>query len=132
MNRFILVHTTARNRAIHAVLSAPNGYVVTIKEPVRSSAQNDKMWAMLTDVAAQLNWHGQTLDENDWKLIFMSSLYLEMRIVPNWDNNGFVNLTRSSKLGIKEMANLISLIEAYGYQRGVKFGADATKESESA
>ena len=44
----------------------------------------------------------------------------EMRIVPNLDGNGFVNLGRSSSnLSVAEMAQLIELILAFCAERGV-------------
>jgi hypothetical protein len=54
------------------------------------------MWAMLTEVASQVDYHGTKLTPDDWKLIFLDGLKREMRIVPNLDGNGFVNLGRSS------------------------------------
>lgn len=125
MKFFVLSTPVARIRAIQAVESATDGWQVVIKEPNRNLDQNAKMWAMLSDVSKKILWHGQVLDENDWKLIFMNALNSEMRIVPNLDNNGFVNLGRSSsKLNKAEMANLITLIDAFGAQNGVKFDDD--------
>ena len=121
MKLFILTHDIARARAIEAVKSAPAGFSVQIKEPKRSTAQNDALWAHLTDVSEQLQWHGQALPAEDWKLIFMQVLHSEMRIVPNLAGDGFVNLTRSSKLSVAEMSDLLELIIAYGVQHGVTF-----------
>lgn len=121
MKLFILTHDTARARAIEAIKGAPKNYRVRITEPRRSTAQNDALWAHLTDISEQLKWHGQSLPPDDWKLIFMQALSSEMRIVPNLAGNGFVNLTRSSKLSVAEMSNLLELIIAYGVQNGVVF-----------
>jgi hypothetical protein len=66
------------------------------KAPKRSLPQNDRMWAMLTDLAAQVKWHGLRLTADDWKLIFLDALKREVRMVPNLDGNGFVSLGRSS------------------------------------
>jgi hypothetical protein len=80
------------------------------------------MWAMLTDVAMQLNWHGISLTPDDWKLVFLDALKREARFVPNIDGAGFVNLGRSSSdLSKEEMSELIELIFAFGAQHGVKF-----------
>ena len=77
---------------------------------------------MLTDVATQIDWHGVKLTPDDWKLIFLDGLKREMRLVPNLDGTGFVNLGRSSSdLGVEEMSDLMQLIEAFGANHGVVF-----------
>jgi hypothetical protein len=80
------------------------------------------MWAFLSEIAAQVKWHGVKLSADDWKLIFLDSLKRELRIVPNLDGTGFVNLGRSSSdLSKEEMADLLSLIEAWGANHNVRF-----------
>jgi hypothetical protein len=80
------------------------------------------MWAMLTEVARQVQWHGQKLSADDWKLVFLAALKAELRIVPNLDGTGFVQLGRSSSdLSVSEMADLIDLIAAFGARQGVVF-----------
>jgi hypothetical protein len=77
---------------------------------------------MLSEVAAQLPWHGIKLSADDWKLIFLDALKRELRMVPNIDGSGFVNLGRSSSdLSKGEMADLITLIEQFGASHGVVF-----------
>ena len=86
----------------------------------RTDEQNRKLWPMLADVATQVEWFGQRLDKEDWKLIFLAALNRETRIVPNLENNGFVNLsTSSSKLSKAQFADLIELIYKFGADRGV-------------
>ena len=110
-----------RDRAMRWIEQAPTGTRVTFKDSKRTVAQNDRMWAMLTDVARQLPWHGVKLRPDDWKLIFMDALKRELRIVPNVDGTGFVNLGRSSSaLSKSEMADLLTLIEAFAVEHGVK------------
>lgn len=70
----------------------------------------------------QVPWHGLKLSVDDWKLLVMASLKQEMRLVPNLDGTGFVNLGRStSKLTKDECTQLIELIAAFGANHGVKF-----------
>jgi len=86
----------------------------------RTDEQNRKLWPMLQDVATQVEWFGQRLEKEDWKLIFLAALNRETRIVPNLENNGFVNLsTSSSKLSKAQFRDLIELIYAFGAERGV-------------
>lgn len=109
-------------RAVRWISQAPAGTRLEFKAPRRTLPQNDRLWAMLTDVATQLPWHGIKLAPDDWKLIFLDSLKRELRLVPNIDGTGFVNLGRSSSdLSKSEMSDLFELIGAFGAQHGVVF-----------
>lgn len=95
---------------------------VEFKEIKRTLPQNDRMWAMLTDVSRQVLWHGIRMSADDWKLVFMDALKRELRMVPNLEGDGFVSLGRSSSdLSIEEMTGMIELIFQFGAQRGVVF-----------
>lgn len=118
----ILGRPTVREKAAHWCRSAPPGTRVEFKEAKRTTPQNARMWAMLTDVAQQLPWHGIKLAPDDWKLVFLDALKREVRMVPNIDGNGFVNLGRSSSdLSKAEMGELMELISAFGARHGVVF-----------
>jgi hypothetical protein len=118
----ILNRASDRERVQAWAAKAPWGTRVTFQEAKRTTDQNARMWAMLTEVARQVKWHGQQLSADDWKLIFMAALPEETRIVPNLSGNGFVNLGRSSsKLSVGEMADLMDLIAAFGAREGVTF-----------
>ena len=111
-----------RDKAMAWIAKAPAGTRIEFKASKRTMPQNDRMWAMLTDIAMQLPWHGVKLRPDDWKLMFLDALKREMRTVPNIDGNGFVNLGRSSSdLSKGEMTELIELIFAFGAEHGVKF-----------
>ena len=96
--------------------------VVEIKPETRTLAQNARLWAMLTDVAKQVNWYGRKLSEEEWKHVFTASL-AKQDVVPGIDG-GFVVLGKStSKMTKPEMSELQQLIEAFGAQQGVRFTA---------
>jgi hypothetical protein len=118
----ILGPQSDRKRAADWCLKAPAGTIVEFKESKRSTDQNSRLWALLTEVARQLPWHGVRLTAEDYKLLFMDALNQEMRLVPNLNNNGFTNLGRSSsKLTKAEFGDLMTLIEEFGARHGVKF-----------
>lgn len=95
-----------------AVLSAPK----------RSIPQNEKMWAVLGEIAEQVPYHGLHLSPEDFKILFLDGLHRESRVVPNLDNNGFVQLGRSSSaLSRQEMSDLIEIATAFGAEHGVAF-----------
>ena len=117
-----IVSEADRARAAKWVSQAPSGTRLEFKKAKRSTDQNSRMWANLTDIATQLPWHGLKLSPADWKLIFMDALKRELRTVPNIDGTGFVNLGQSSSdLSKVEMADLITLIEAFGANHGIIF-----------
>lgn len=132
MGRALLVMNTAadRQKAAAWAMKAPWGTRIEFKASKRSLPQNDRMWAMLTDVAEQLTWHGIRLTPDDWKLVFLDALNREVRMVPNLDGDGFVNLGRSSSdLSKEEMTDLLEIIAAFGTQHGVVFNEPEAREA---
>jgi hypothetical protein len=128
MTRYLITLRDARARAdAHRLIdAAPNGARVEVKAAKRSLDQNARMWAMLSDVARQVTWHGQKLRPDDWKLIFLDGLKRELRLAPNLDADGFVHLGRSSSdLTKAEMSDLMELIAAFGAKHAVRFADDA-------
>jgi NinB protein len=117
-----LCSRSEREKAVRWIGQAPKGTRVSFKESKRSTDQNSKLWASLTDVATQVIWHGDRLSPDDWKLIFLDGLNREMRNVPSLDGSGVVNLGRSSSnLSKSEFSNLLELIQMFGAQHGVVF-----------
>ena len=118
----ILNRASDRERVQAWAAKAPWGTRVTFQEAKRTTDQNARMWAMLTEVARQVKWDGLKLSADDWKLIFMAALKQELRMVRNLDRTGFVQLGRSSSsLSVGEMADLMDLIAAFGAREGVTF-----------
>ena len=111
-----------RMRAANWINTAPIGTRIEFKASKRSVPQNDRMWAMLTDVAKQLAHHGEQLTTNQWKLLFLDALGRESKTVPALDGKGIVSLgTSSSDLSKEEMSDLIEFIAEFGARHGVKF-----------
>ena len=112
----------ARKAICRHVLTADEGYIVTIAEPTRNLEQNAKMWAMLADLSEQTDWHGNKLNPEEWKDLLSAGL-VQSKVVPNMTGNGFVILgQRTSKLSKSQFAALIELITAFAVERGVIFG----------
>lgn len=121
MSSFTLISERVRGNAIEAVKGAPDGWIVTIKEPKRSDAQNRLLWQALTDVAEQVEWYGQYLPNTDWKDIFTASLR-KSKVVPGIDTGTFVVTgLHTSKMTKGELSALMDLIFAFGSERGVVF-----------
>lgn len=103
-----------------ALLVAGHRLHVTVKTETRSLAQNARMWAMLTDIANQVVWHGQKLTPEDWKTIFSASLK-KQRVLPGIDGGFVVMGDRTSQMTVGEMSDLMTLMEAFGAERDVMF-----------
>lgn len=107
-------------RALNA-LGFEKSYVVEAKALTRTLEQNKRLWAMLTDISEQVNWHGHKLSPEDFKHMFSASLK-QQRVVPNIDGTGFVVLGQStSKMTVKEMSEMIELMHAFGANHNVQF-----------
>ena len=101
-------------------LQAGKRLTLTIGEETRTLPQNSRMWAMLSDISAQVEWHGLKLSKEDWKDMASASLKRQ-RAVPGMDG-GFVVLgQRTSEMSKSDMSELMELMEAFGAQHGVKF-----------
>lgn len=117
---FILAHPVARQNAIKAIVAAPENYRVEIRQRTRSLDQNARMWAMLGELARQVEWHGQHLTAENWKDICTAALKRQ-DVVPGIDG-GFVVLGTSTRnMTVGEMSELIEFITAFGTDRGVVF-----------
>lgn len=119
----VIINSPAdRDKIAHWAAGVPAGTRVEFKAPKRTLPQNDRMWAMLTEIAQQVPYHGLRLSADDWKLIFLDALKREVRMVPNLSGTGFVSLGRSSSdLSVGEMSDLMELIAAFGAEQGVVF-----------
>lgn len=105
---------------------APAGAVLNIRESTRTTDQNAKMHAMLSDIA-RAKPGGRVLGTDQWKCIFMDAVARETnnaaftaRWEPGLDGEGVVNLGyRSSRLTKADMGELLSFIQAWGDQNNI-------------
>lgn len=117
-----LCSKSERERAKHWVDHLPTGTRVTFKDSKRTTAQNDRMWAMLTDVATQKEHAGRKYTPDQWKILFMHACGREVQFIPSLDNSTFIPWGQSSSdLSKQEMTDLIECIFAWGAEHGVVF-----------
>jgi hypothetical protein len=120
---FILAHSTARRNALACVAEAPDGYCVIVQPKSRSLEQNARMWAMLGEVSRQVDWYGKKLSPEAWKCVFSASLK-KQDVVPGLHGDFVVIGQSTSSMGIGEMNDLMTLMESFGVERGVRFEAE--------
>lgn len=97
---------------------APVNAVVNVREPTRTVDQNDKMWAMISDIA-RAKPEGRRHTPDDWKAIFMNACGWECQFLEGLDGRPFPKGFRSSRLTKSQMANLITYIQEYGDRHGI-------------
>lgn len=115
----ILAGLSQRAFAKQLIDRAPANAVVSVREATRSTEQNDKMWAMLSDVS-RAKPEGRRWTPETWKCAFMHSLGHQVQFCEGLDNSGPFPLGfRSSRLSVRQMADLITVIQEYGDRHGV-------------
>lgn len=147
-----------REKAIQAVMTAPEGYVVTftrrlvlrddnvrgtamrliqalkygwrlsIAKANRTRDQNDKLWAMLTDLSLAKP-EGRSCTPEDWKCLVMNACNHDVIFMEGLDGKPFPVGFRSSQLTIGQMSTLIEWIYAYGAEHGVQWSEPQNRKA---
>jgi hypothetical protein len=123
-HKIVLSSEHSRGRAHLIVEKAPKGYVVEVREPKRTLDQNDRMWAMLTDISVSMPL-GRRHTPDDWKAIFMNACGWECQFVEGLDGRPFPKGFRSSHLTKGQMSQLIDFMQAFGDEHGVRWTEEA-------
>ena len=111
---------TAWHHAKGWLMASDTRLTLEIRPEKRSDAQNRRLWAMLADISAQVDWYGQKLTSEEWKDVFSASLK-RTKVVPGLDGGFVVCGQSTSKMTKAEMCELQELITAFGVERGVSF-----------
>lgn len=141
---FILAHSTARQRAMMAVAHAPDGFMVSITEPVKKRIQEEKYHAMIGDIAKQCVFLGKRRSENAWKRLLAEGFVEILRgeakgqgkpdpfpsgeMLPSIDGLRIVQvevLTRD--FTVRQAAQFIEHLYAYGSEAGVVWSEPKAK-----
>lgn len=122
MSQTVILRTAhQRDLARTLIDAAPEGAVVTVKEATRNLDQNARMWAMLSDVS-RAKPEGRMWPPETWKAAFMHSLGHQCRFAEGLDGSGpFPIGFRTSRLTVRQMADLITVISEYGDRHGVQW-----------
>ncbi|RTL52921.1 MAG: NinB family protein [Bradyrhizobiaceae bacterium] len=124
MTRAVLILNGAddRAKAVHWANIAPVGTRLEFKKPRRTLPQNDRMWAMLTDIASQTDHNGRRYSPDQWKVLFLHACGREVQFLPALDNSTFIPWGQSSRdLSKEEMSELIDFMHGWGAENGIVF-----------
>ncbi len=127
----VVVNTRADRDKIAAwAAKAPWGTRVEFKATKRTMPQNDRMWAMLTDIAQQKEHAGRRYTPDQWKVLFMHAVGREVQFIPSLDSSTFIPWGQSSSdLSVGEMTDLIEFMFSWGAEHGVVFHEPKQREA---
>lgn len=116
----ILLGAYSRAEARRLIDAAPNGAVVNVRPERRSTDQNAKLWAMLSDVSRAMP-EGRKHPPETWKALFMHACSYPVQFEVGLSGEPFPIGFRSSRLSKTQMSELIEFILAWGSERGVRW-----------
>lgn len=116
----ILRGKSQRDMAKRLIDLAPDDAVVNVREATRNADQNARLWAMLSDIS-RAKPEGRMHTAEVWKALFMNACGYEVQFLQGLDGNPFPAGFRSSRLTVRQMAELISFVSAYGDQHSVRW-----------
>jgi len=115
----------SRDRALHAVMHAPAGSAIVIKDdPSRTLEQNSALWPILEAFSNQLQWpvNGQMvkMSADEWKDVLTASFRKEKVRMAMGIDGGMVMLgMRTSTMGKKEFSEFLEFMHYVAAERGV-------------
>lgn len=123
---FRLVHDRARVLAADACRNAPEGWIVSIREPTRNLDQNAKLHALLSDIVkSDFKWAGRTWDIDSWRAIFASAyakaVNLPVQTIPGLEGEFVAIRPSTARMTKSELSALIEYVTAFMAQNNIKF-----------
>lgn len=121
----VILRGDVQRRLAHKLVdAAPSDAVLNVREATRNRDQNARMWAMLSDIS-RAKPDGRTHTPEVWKALFMHALGHETRFEMGLNGEPFPIGFRSSRLSVRQMADLITFIAEYGDRNGVRWSEPA-------
>jgi hypothetical protein len=121
MAQTIILRGPYQRQEAHSLIDrAPENAVVRVAEATRNNEQNARFWAMLSDIS-RAKPEGRQHTPEVWKALFMHALGYETRFEMGLSGEPFPIGFRSSRLTVRQMADLITFISEYGDRHGVQW-----------
>lgn len=127
--KYFLRSEQVKNNAITFIQQLPTDdkkpLVVEVKPITRKLEQNAKFHAMCGDIANQVQFNGEWLPLEAWKVILISAhaqaTQEGSRVITGLEGE-LVNIRESTaQMGVKRMASLIEYVTSWGVLNGVHF-----------
>lgn len=131
--QIVLLERADRERAVTWIKKARPGSRVEFKGPQRSLPQNDRFYAMLTDLAIQHRISGQRYTVDQWKLMVLHACAKERgedpQYLPPLNGGGMIQWGRSSSdLSVSEMTEVIEWMFSFGAENGIAWSDPKPKD----
>lgn len=123
MQTIILHGKSQRDFAKRLIDLAPQDAVVKIAAAGRTLSQNDRLWAMLSDVS-RAKPEGRKHTPEVWKALFMSACGHAVQFENGLDGTPFPVGFRSSRLTKAQMSDLIEFVMEYGSRHNVRWSEE--------
>ena len=111
-------------QSIADVLAGEQG-IQAVSDELRSKEQNDAMWGFLRDVARQVKWRVNGIEDyitaEDWKDIITAGLQKHHRMAEGIDGGLVILGMRTSKMTKAQMSDVIELTKAFGANHNVQW-----------
>lgn len=119
---------------------------VVVRKPIKSRDQEEKYHAMISDIAAQVQFHGKFRDaDHFWKRLLVDAFKYDTKddpdlaaewakvggieTVPALNHDGFVILGEQTRKFTSKLANaFIEFLHAYGAENGVRWSVPKWQE----
>jgi hypothetical protein len=125
MQAFLLTGQRSRQAACDVIMQAPAYSTATIKPQKRSDEQNAKLWVMLSDIS-RAKPQGRVHIPEVWKCLFMAACGHQVQFEMGLDGRPFPTGFKSSRLSKNEMMDLITFVQQWGDEQGVKWSNEVT------
>lgn len=135
--KFILRDQAVRRRACEYIAQVEEGCVVTVAPPARSNLQNEKMHAMIADIAKQFKFLNRVWDSESMKRMLVAQFRSDtkddaelmwlwdmgtMEMVPSLDMTGIVMLGWQTRRFPKKLAMaFIDWLDCFGAEHNIQW-----------
>lgn len=124
MTSFTLISPRVRNNALEAVRNAPDGYIVTVKEPTRSTDQNAKFHAICGDISKSgMEWAGKERSLEDWKALLVSAHSVATgsggEVIPGIEGEFVAIRESTSRMRVSRASSLMEYTLAFCDMNGI-------------
>lgn len=121
MSQTVVIDSQYRRDLAHRlVAAAPVGAVMTIAPAKRSTDQNSRFWAMLSDIS-RAKPDGRMHTPETWKALFLHAMGHASRFEMGLNGEPFPVGFRSSQLSKAQMSDLMEFMSAWAAEKGVIF-----------
>lgn len=125
MTQTVILDSRYRRDQAHRLIdAAPVGAVMTIAPAKRTTDQNSRFWAMLSDIS-RAKPDGRSHTPEAWKALFMHAMGHSVRFEMGLNGEPFPVGFRSSRLSKSQMSDLMEFISAWAAEKGVNFSNEA-------